>query len=178
MAGQASHSVFFEDNFRNVSFANASFTPYPSTQIFHQKRLGRPMLNGHARNKLFLNAAPLPSEEKEEMAAIKQTINEPTSNKPLYQIMASIDSMEQSIDKKIDALQEMGMDGYAEKKMKESMASGDDNVVETPDNSDALAGSVISTNEPKVTPRKRKKNALLPIVAHDMARKKSKKKII
>ena len=176
MAGQATHSVFFEDNFKNVTFANASFTPYPSNQTFHQKRLGRPMLNGHTRNKLYLNAAPLPSEEKEEMAGIKQTTNEPTSNKPLYQIMATLDSMEQSINRKIDALQGMGMEGYVEKKMKETIAGGNDNVVETSDKSEALAGSVIGTNEPKVTPRKRKKDPLLPIVAHDNARKSRKKK--
>ena len=179
MTSQASHAVFYEANFPHIAFPKASFTPFPSDLIYHDKRRGRPILNRHLQNKLYLTAAHLPTEERREVSGIKQATNDPTLNQPMYQIMKNLDSMEASVNKKVEDLQDMGVEGYINKKLVETKSHGEDNVVDTPDNSEALAGSVVATNEmkvPKKTPRPAFKN-LLPIkdhVAHSKPKRRRK----
>ena len=173
MSSDATHSVYFDSNIRHVDFPQVSFTPFPSEHVYHEKRRSRPLLNPHFQNKLYLSASTLPTEEQKEVSAIEQSTNDPQVNQPLFQIMKSIDSMEQSINKKIDTLHELGVEGYVNKKIAESNNHSDENAVATPENSEAIAGSVISTTEHKVKPAPKRKSKLLPIMAHEKKRKKN-----
>ena len=173
MSSDATHSVYFDSHIRHVDFPRVSFTPFPSDHIYHEKRRSRPLLNPHFQNKLYLAASSLPTEDQQEKSAIEQSTNDPQINQPLFQIMKSIDSMEASINKKIESLHEMGVEGYASKKMNEAESHQDSNAVATPENSEALAGSVISTTEPKIKPAPKRKSKLLPIMAHEKKRKKN-----
>ena len=176
MSSQASYAVYYDSNYRNLTFPNASFSPFPSTLTYHQKRRSRPVFNRQMKNKLYLTSATMPTEEKEEISAVKQSTNDPEVNQPLYQIMKNIDSMEQSINRKIESLQEMGMEGYIRKKLQEEAASKDDNVLATPENSTSMAANVMSTTELKTKAPKRKRSKLLPIDDHDHQRKRQRQK--
>lgn len=176
MASPASHAVLYEENYKNINFAKATFSPFPSNLSFNVKRTCRPIMNDHFKNHLYLTAAPLPSEEREEMSAIKQSENDPVITEPLKQIQANIDSMERSINKKIEALHEMGMEGYVNKHMNEAKKAGSDAAVVCPEDTESMAGCVVATTEHKVKPAARKrKSTLLPIMAHDVNHKNRKK---
>ena len=165
---------YIEEFFPNIRIPDAKFSPFPTTMTLPRSRRGRSFINNHLRHHLFLNASGLPSDHDQKIIDVKQSINEPSINMPYMQVLKNIDAIEPSINKKIDELEEKGVNQYLTDAIKDSKPS-EQNILDYPENVDPVSSGVVAVSEVPVRKPKRKQNAHLPIIEHQ-ARKKPKKR--
>ena len=172
-------SVYIDSFYNPTTFLpKATLTSLPNPTQYNVRRRGSLLLNKADRHTLYLNSALPPPPAKEKLAEIAKTDNAPSINQPYTQILASLNTLEKSINKRIDDLHSMGVENYVNKEI-QTLAknkSKKETVVNYPENTDCLASNVISTNEYKASKPRKQKYSPLPISAHESERKKRRKK--
>ena len=172
-------SVYIDSFYNPTTFLpKATLTSLPSPIQYNVRRRGSLLVNKADRHSLYLNSALPPPAAKEKLAEISTTDNAPSVNQPYTQILASLNTLEQSINKKITDLHSMGVENYVNKEIS-TLAKNKkkkESVVNYPESTDCLGSNVISTNEYKATKPRKQKYTPLPISAHETESKKRRKK--
>ena len=168
-------SVWIPQQYQNFHFPQARFSSFPSPIEYGIRRRTNRMGNEIERHSLYLTAASIPSEKDQELVEVPQTVHTTTIEQGTQQIIDSLNSVERSLAKKFDELRENGLENYVNKQLQEMMKSKKEPVVSGPDNTEPISSDVIAVRENKSnTPRKRKVDVTMPILAHEH-RVKSKK---
>ena len=168
-------SVWIPQQYKNLIFPEARFSSFPNPIQYGVRRRSNRMGNQIERYSLFLTAASLPSETESKLVSVPQTVHTTTVEQGTQQIIDSLNSVEKSLAKKFDDLRESGLDKYINKQLQEMMHSKKETTVSAPENAEPISSDIVSTREIKSnTPRKRKVDATMPILAHEY-RVKSKK---
>ena len=172
--------VYLDSNYPHISLPSAEINPLPSSLQLNQPRRGRSFINQHFKNHLFLSSSTRPTEMDQKISAIESTVNDPEAVSPYMQILKNIDSMERSINRRIQDLQEMGSDRYLQREMQKAASDSSGNAVENPENHTVESSGVLAVKEVKnPPPLKRKKSVALPINIHEegFSKKKRAKKM-
>ena len=92
------------------------------------------------------------------------------------QILDSLNSVEKSINKKINDLQALGVENYVNKQIKQAQKRKTKPTVSYPENTDALGANVMSVSEVKTAKPRKPKYTPLPIATHESESKAKKRK--
>ena len=172
-------SVYIDSFYNPTTFLpKATLTSVPNPTQYNVRRRGSLLLNKADRHSLYLNSALPPPPAKEKLAEISTTDNAPSVNQPYTQILASLNTLEKSINKKITDLHSMGVENYVNKEIRtlDKNKNKKEPVVNYPESTDCLGSNVISTNEHKSAKPRKQKYSPLPISAHETESKKRRKK--
>ena len=118
----------------------------------------------------------MPNENQRKLAGVAQSQTEPTINQPLHSVLQHIEAKDPVITKTMGDIEKEGLEKYIIKNQ-ETKSSNHQNELDAPENAQAISSAVISTNEIKVKPPKRKKSSLLPLPQHQEKPSKKRRKL-
>ena len=160
----------------NVRLPKANFQNYPSGFHFNTPRRSSGFLNNHSRHDLYLTVSGYPDKTAQKMNEIPQTSSNLEIDKGYLQVIKNIDTMNDSIQKKLDDLQRVGFEKFGDEKLKELLHADNktkkSTVISGPEASEPAATDVVSTNEVIVKPIRKRKDPIMPISEHNLKRKK------
>ena len=148
----------------NFVLPTAQLTSLPHSKQFNVRRRRNLLYNKMQRHSLFLNAAPLPSEQNQQLVEIHQSESTPSVDKPAAQIAANLIVQEKALKEPLDKLDELGAQGFIDHEIAKGEENKTKNQVSFPESIDEVSSAVLSTNEVKTAKPKRKQTDTLPIL--------------
>ena len=168
-------SVYNPADYTGFRLPKCTITSYPSNLQYNVPRRNAAFINGINRNQLFLNVANLPSKQDQELNEIPQCSNTLEVDNCYLQILKNLDSMNSNLQKKMDDLQSLGVEKFKDEKLKEILEKNEKTVLPVPEASETVATGVVSTNEVKTKPSRKRTNSILSISEHHSKNKRKKR---